>query len=157
MKPIDEGAVGLSDAPALVCAQRLMDVVPHVMQAFREEMRHHRAAEMSVPEFRTLSYIQRHEGTSITAITDHLGLSKASLSKIVARLEERSLIRRASDKADKRHHVLSLTAQGRRTLEEVERATLRSIAGRLTHLSPKDLALIVTALDLLQPAFELSG
>lgn len=153
MKPIDESAEGLTFTPALVCAQRLMDVVPHVMQAFREEMRHHRAAEMSVPEFRTLSYIQRHEGTPTTAITEHLGLSKASISKIVARLEERNLIRRASDKTDRRHHILSLTAHGKRTLEEVERATLRSIAGRLTHLSPKDLALVVQTLDLLEPAF----
>ena len=142
-----------SGVTALTCAQRLMDVTPHVMQAFREEMRNHRPAEFSVPEFRTLSYIERHRGTSLTAITNHIGLSKASLSKIVGRLEQQDLIRRGAATGDKRRHTLSLTAYGQRTLDQAERATLRSIAGRLTQLHHEELAVIAQALDLLEAPF----
>ncbi len=141
------------EATALTCAQRLMDVTPHVMQAFREEMRSHRPAEFSVSEFRTLSYIERHRGTSLTAITDHIGLSKASLSKIVARLEQQELVKRGAAAGDKRRHTLNLTAHGQRTLDQAERATLRSIAGRLTHLQREELAVIAQALDLLEAPF----
>jgi len=144
---------GPADVTALTCAQRLMDVTPHVMQAFREEMRNHRPAEFSVPEFRTLSYIERHRGTSLRAITDHIGLSKASLSKIVARLEQQELVKRGAAAGDKRRHTLNLTAHGQRTLDRAERATLRSIAGRLTHLHREELAVIARALDLLEVPF----
>lgn len=141
------------DATILACVQRLMDVVPHVMQVFREEMRSHRGAEFSVPEFRTLSYIERHHGTSLVGVTEHIGLSKASLSKIVSRLEEKGLIRRGAASGDKRRHTLGLTAHGRRTLEHAEEATIRSIAGRLTHLSRQDLRLVMQALALLEKPF----
>ena len=143
----------LPEITALACVQRLMDVVPQVMQVFREEMRNHRTAEFSVPEFRTLSYIERHHGTSLVEITEHIGLSKASLSKIVTRLEQQKLIRRGAAPTDKRRHTLTLTAHGRRTLEQAEAATLRSVAGRLTHLNPQDLLLIMQALTLLETPF----
>ena len=152
MKQVGEQAQPLK-VTALTCAQRLMDVTPHVMQAFREEMRNHRPAEFSVPEFRTLSYIERHRGTSLTAITDHIGLSKASLSKIVARLEQQDLIKRGAATGDKRRHTLNLTVHGQRTLDQAERATLRSIAGRLTHLQGDDLTVIARALALLETPF----
>ncbi len=141
------------EVSVLGCAQRLMDVVPHVMQALREEMRDHRTSEFSVPEFRTLSYIERHHGTSLTEITEHIGLSKPSLSKIVARLEYKGLVRRGVASGDKRRHTLGLTAHGRRTLEHTEAATLRSVAGRLTQLSPQDLRLVMQALVLLEAPF----
>lgn len=143
----------LANSTALTCAQRLMDVTPQVMQSFRAEMRRHRP-EGSVPEFRVLSYIERHQGTSLKAVTDHIGLSKASLSKIVARLEQQHLVERAAAAADRRRHTISLTAHGERTLEQVKRATLRSVAGRLAHLSRAELAVIAQALELLAAPFD---
>lgn len=154
MQPSDKRVGASSEVTALTCAQRLMDVTPHVIQAFREEMRRHRPIEFSVPEFRTLSYIERHKGTSLTAITNHIGLGKASLSKIVARLVHQDLVARGAAAGDKRRHTLSLTSHGRRTLDEVERATLRSIAGRLSHLNGDELAAIAQALDLLEAPFD---
>lgn len=153
MKQSNQSAEVHPDVSVLACVQRLMDVIPHVMQTFREEMRNHRTAEFSVPEFRTLSYIERHHGTSLVEITEHIGLSKASLSKIVARLEERGLVRRGAAAGDKRRHTLGLTAHGRRTLEHAEAATLRSVAGRLTHLSQQDLLIVMQALALLEVPF----
>ena len=141
------------DSTALTCAQRLMDVTPQVMQTFRAEMRRHRPGG-SVPEFRVLSYIDRHRGTSLKAVTDHIGLSKASLSKIVARLEQQDLVQRAAAEEDRRRHTLSLTAHGERTLEQVNRATLRSVAGRLAHLPREDLGVIAQALELLEAPFD---
>lgn len=153
MKQIEVQSSASPDVNLIACVERLMDVVPHVMQAFREEMRDHRTAEFSVPEFRTLSYIERHHGTSQVEIAEHIGLSKPSLSKIVTRLQQQGLIRSVAASGDKRRHMLSLTALGRRTLERSEEATVRSIAGRLTHLSPQDVVLVMQALALLEIPF----
>lgn len=149
MKQISGG----DKANALVCAQHLMDVTPHIMQAVRHEMRRHRPSDYSVPEFRTLSYIERHRGTSLTEVAEHIGLSKPSLSKIVTRLEAQGSIKRRAAADDKRRHTLSLTAHGQRSLDQIEQAALRSVAGRLAGLEKEELGVVAHALELLRPAF----
>ena len=123
------------------------------MQVLRQEMRRHRPIEHSVPEFRTLSYIERHKGTSLTEVAEHIGLSKPSLSKIVTRLEEGGLVGRSTSAEDKRRHTLRLTAQGQRTLDQIEQAALRSLAERLAGLAPNELGLVADALALLKAPF----
>ena len=142
-----------TEANAVKCAQHLMDVTPHIMQTLRQEMRRHRPSDYSVPEFRTLSYIERHEGTSLTEVAEYIGLSKASLSKIVTRLEEKGFVRRNAAADDKRRHTLSLSAHGQRTLDQIERAALHSLARRLARLQPGELDTVVNAMELLRPAF----
>lgn len=149
MKQIGRG----DEVNALTCAQHLMDVTPHIMQVLRQEMRRHRPSDYSVPEFRTLSYIERHRGTSLTEIAEHIGLSKPSLSKIVTRLEEKRCVKRRAAADDKRRHTLSLTAHGQRALDQIEQAALRSVAGRLVGLETEELGVVAHALALLRPAF----
>ena len=155
MKQIDEKTTGekTEEVTALTCAEGLIDVTPQVMQVLRQEMRRHRLVEHSVPEFRTLSYIERHKGTSLTEIAEHIGLSKPSLSKIVMRLEESGLVGRSTSAEDKRRHTLRLTAQGQRTLDQIEQEALRSLAGRLAALAPDELGLVADALALLRAPF----
>ena len=142
-----------TEVNALACAQHLMDVTPHIMQTLRKEMRRHRPSDYSVPEFRTLNYIERHEGTSLTEIAEYIGLSKPSLSKIVTRLEEKGFVKRRAAADDKRRHTLSLSAHGQRTLDQIERDALHSLAGRLARLQPSELDAVVNAMELLRPAF----
>ena len=43
------------------------------MRVIRGQLRKHGAKEMSVPHFRTLSYLNRHEGTSLSEVAEHIG------------------------------------------------------------------------------------
>jgi DNA-binding MarR family transcriptional regulator len=74
------------------CAREILDVKPVVMRFIRAEMRRHRAPGLSVPQFRTLVFIERSEGSSLGTVAEHLGLTPPSACKLVDGLRERRLI-----------------------------------------------------------------
>ncbi len=57
--------------------------------------------------------------TSAQAIVRYTGRPKNSVSRAVASLEERGLLRRYSDASDRRSSKLSLTARGRRLFDHI--------------------------------------
>jgi DNA-binding MarR family transcriptional regulator len=58
----------------------------------------------------------RH-GTPATALAAELGIQPQSLTRLLAELEDRRLIARRSDAADRRRSLIGLTAAGRSLLE----------------------------------------
>jgi DNA-binding MarR family transcriptional regulator len=50
-------------------------------------------------------------------IAERAGFVKSDVTKIINRLESKSLVRRTEDEADHRRHSVALTAKGRRQLE----------------------------------------
>ncbi len=76
------------------CAQEILDVVPVVMRSIRAEMRRHRTADLSVPQFRTLAFIDRNADASLSDVAEHIGLTLPSMSKIVEGLVVRKFVTR---------------------------------------------------------------
>ena len=74
------------------CAHELMDTAPKIVQSIRIEMRGGHGADLSIPQFRTLRYIQRNPDTSLSDLADHLGLTLPSVSKLVDGLVHKELI-----------------------------------------------------------------
>ena len=52
------------------------------------------AADLSVPQFRTLLFLRRHPGASLSEVAEHIGLTLPSISKMIDRLEARDLLAR---------------------------------------------------------------
>jgi MarR family transcriptional regulator, temperature-dependent positive regulator of motility len=71
------------------------------------------------PEFATLFCVAHLDATSASDIVELTGIPKNSVSRAVNRLVEQGLIRRAADDNDGRRVVLSITAKGRRTYEQI--------------------------------------
>jgi len=135
------------------CARQLLDVVPSVMRFIRTEMRRHRALGLSVPQFRTLVFIERAEGVSLGSVAEHLGLTPPSACRIVDGLEERALITRALAPEDRRRLTLQITPEGKRALAEGRRETQKSLAGILAAVSQRDLAGVTQSMEVLRDAF----
>jgi DNA-binding MarR family transcriptional regulator len=70
-------------------------------------------------------------------VADTLGLDRSQLVRILDGLEDRGLIARQRDRADRRRHMVSVTAAGRRQLQRL-RATIDQIEDDL--LAPLDAA-----------------
>lgn len=136
-----------------VCAQEMLDVVPQIMRAIRAEMRRHRTADLSVPQFRTLAFIDRGDQPSLSAVAEHIGLTLPSMSKIVDGLVARKLVTRETHPADRRRLVLALTRSGQTALATSRRATRACLAEDLATLSDAERANIVRALETLRPLF----
>ena len=111
-------------------AQQVMDVVPVVMRTMRAKLRERRAADISVPQFRTMAYINRNNGASLSDLSAHIGLTLPSMSKLVDGLVSRNLISRIGDSQDRRKICLSLTPQGRDELKAAYGHTQKYIAGK---------------------------
>ena len=83
-------------------ALEIMETIPLVMRIMRAEMRQHRQAELSVPQFRTLAFVKRRPGVALNNLSEHLGLTPASTSKLVDGLVERNLLERREAAEDRR-------------------------------------------------------
>lgn len=115
-------------------AEMLLEVVPLVMRSIRAEMRAHRNAELSEPQFRVLSYMQLRGKASLSEIAEQMGLTPASMSTMVETMVGRSLLDRRTDTSDRRKVVIETTAIGDEAWAAAWEATCQSMASRLRKL-----------------------
>ncbi len=140
-------------------ARELLDVVPGVMSAIREEMRQGRDSDLSVAQFRTLNYIESNPGASLSDVADYIGLALPSMSKLVDGLVERKLVSRETCTGDRRRVNLDLTPRGRMTLSRARHLTRAYLADQLAGLSEGERETILSAMEALKElfAFERQG
>jgi DNA-binding MarR family transcriptional regulator len=137
------------------CATTLMETVPLLMQVIRADMRAIGATTLSVPQFRTLAFLDRHSGASLSDLADHLGVTAATASATVERLVQQNYVQRISHPQERRKVVLSLTEVGLQHLQQARSQTRRQIAALLDRLSEDQLLQIDQSLRSLQQIFEL--
>ncbi|HUI89126.1 MAG TPA: MarR family transcriptional regulator [Anaerolineales bacterium] len=135
------------------CARQLLDTAPQVMRSIRAEMRSHRGHDLSVPQFRTLTFINRNPEASLSHLADHLGLTLPSTSKLVDGLVNQKIITRRESKEDRRRLTLVLTKSGEDILRAARDAAQNHLKDVLHELSAEELSTILRAMNLLQPLF----
>jgi DNA-binding MarR family transcriptional regulator len=140
-----------------VCAQEILEVVPIVMRTIRAELRRHRAADLSIPQFRTLAFIDRNAEASLSDVAEHIGLKLPSMSKIVDGLVARKFVTRHTHATDRRRMMLALTARGLTALQASRAATRACLAEDLAALSDRQRDIIVQAMEILRPVFTPQG
>lgn len=89
---------------------------------------------MTIAQGATLEILLAEGSLRLGALGQRLGISPSTLTRNLARLEERGLVRRETDPADARSSRATLTEAGERAAREVERreeAFAASILGRL--------------------------
>ena len=131
----------------------MLTIVPLVMRIIRGEMRSGRPADLSVPQFRTMAFLRRHEGASLSDVAGHLGLTLPTLSKMIDGLVKREFVMRESAPDDRRRVTLVLTRQGQAAFDAARRETRVRLAEKLKAFSPSERKEIVRALKLLREAF----
>jgi DNA-binding MarR family transcriptional regulator len=75
---------------------------------------------LAPPHFAVLRFIGTFEGRSQQAMAEALSLPPSRIVAFVDALEERGLVERRRNPADRRAHALHLTGEGRRLLDEAE-------------------------------------
>jgi DNA-binding MarR family transcriptional regulator len=135
------------------CAQEVLDVVPMVFRVIRTELRKYGTKEVSLPQFRTLAFVYRNEGTSLSEVADHMVLTLPTMSMLVDGLVVRGLISRREDREDRRRMTLTLTQAGRARFESARAATMANLEQRLRQLSASDRATVTAAMRILRERF----
>ena len=107
----------------------------------------------SVPQFRVLIYLNRHEGASLSDVADHLGLTLPATSKMVGGLVDRDLVSRQTHAGDRRYVILAPTERGRTLMRAAYETTQSRLAERLSALPEPEQTLVVRAMSVLETIF----
>ena len=135
------------------CTNSLMETTPQIMQSIRVEMRRGRDSDISIPQFRTMRFIQRNPASCLSDLAEHLGLTLPSASKLVDGLVKQKLVTRKESAADRRRLTLMLTQIGASLVDSARTAARVHLAEKLKHLSNDDLETISQAMQILHPIF----
>ena len=139
------------------CAQAIMETVPPVMRAIREEVRRKGASHFSIPQLRTLAFLHRRPGACLSHLAEHLGVSRPTASNLVQRLVRRGMLTRVADPQERRRVVLALTPLGARHFRKARRSAQAWMATLLAGQSPTTLHRITEGMSLLDKTFRGAG
>ena len=143
--------------PSEECAARVMETIPLLMRFIRADMRSHNADSLSIPQLRSLSFINRNPGTSLSEVAEHLGVTCATASTTIERLVQRLLVQRTENPQERRRVVLNLTEEGKLLFTQSQEKTSAHIADILKDLTPEQVSHIEEGLALLKNVFERSS
>jgi DNA-binding MarR family transcriptional regulator len=104
---------------------------------------------LSVSQLSALSSVDRLGPLNLGALARVEGVAPPTLTRVVAHLEERGLVGRRPDPADRRAALVETTATGRRAITDVRSARAAYLTGRLTRLSGSDRATLAAAIEII--------
>ena len=132
-----------------------METVPMIMRFIRADMRARGTyEELSVPQFRTLAFLDRNPGASLSELAEHLGVTRATASANTERLVQRQFIHRCDHPEERRRVVLKLTETGKEHLQSNRVQTRQYIANLLGSLTDDEINQIEQGMTLLKQVFE---
>jgi len=123
------------------------------MRVIRKKLREHGTQLLSVPQFRTLLFISRNQGASLSEVADHIGLTLPSMSALVDGLVARNFVVRKTHQDDRRRVDLKLTDKGEATLQSARKETQEYLKQRFTGLSEAERGAVVKGMRILRQVF----
>jgi MarR family multiple antibiotic resistance transcriptional regulator len=147
--------VSVGDAPYGFFAD-LVRAETRLYNHFNDELRAEHGITTSQYEF--LRYIRDHGGTRTTDMAAEFAVGVGAVSKAMDRLEDRGLVARLPNPANRRSTILATTPAGR-TLVDATDASFRSRLERLLAAAgaPEQLAAAGAVLSALRDALERQG
>ena len=142
------------DNPARQCAREILETVPLVMRFIRDQVRQRRTAGLSLPQFRTLVFLNRTKNSSLSAVAGHLGLSLPAMSRLINGLVDDRLVERQPVSTNRRQIALTLTARGQATLEKVRNEIRLRLADSLKNLPAAEQRTVQRAMRVLHRVFD---
>ena len=134
-------------------AGELLEVVPMVMKEIRSQMRSQGSTDLTVPQFRTLAFVNRNLGSPLCKVADHMGLTSPSASTLVDGLIKRGMMTREDQPDNRRRVRLVVTSRGRAILEASRRGTMAYLAKKLSSVSADNREVIFKAMETLRSVF----
>ncbi len=139
----------------MTAAARVLDPVhvanelrPLLLRLSRQLRRETHAAGVTGGQASLLAAIKGHPDYGVNALAVHEGVTAASISGHIDRLESAGLVERArSGEGDRRRVGLRVTPAGVRALEDIRRRRTAWLAQRIKTLEPEQLQALDAALD----------
>jgi DNA-binding MarR family transcriptional regulator len=97
-----------------------------------------------------LAALERHDSMTPGELAEHEKVQPPSMTRVIAVLEERGLVRREPHATDRRQVILTVTDDGRDLVQRVRRRREAWLAQRLQELSPDERQILRAAAPILE-------
>jgi DNA-binding MarR family transcriptional regulator len=97
-----------------------------------------------------LAALERHDSMTPGELAEHEKVQPPSMTRVIAVLEERGLVRREPHATDRRQVILTVTADGRDLVQLVRRRREAWLAQRLQELSHDERQILRAAVPILE-------
>jgi DNA-binding MarR family transcriptional regulator len=97
-----------------------------------------------------LAALARHDSMTPGELAEHEKVQPPSMTRVIAVLEERGLVKREPHATDRRQVVLTVTDDGRDVVQRVRRRREAWLAQRLQELTPDDREILRAAAPILE-------
>ena len=97
-----------------------------------------------------LAALARHDSMTPGELAEHEKVQPPSMTRVIAVLEERGLVKREPHATDRRQVVLTATDEGRDVVQRVRRRREAWLAQRLQELSPDERQILSAAAPILE-------
>jgi DNA-binding MarR family transcriptional regulator len=142
--------VGLQADAALATAMRIS--ISRLARRLRVERLGLGGTEtvLSDIQLAALAALERHDAMTPGELAEHEKVQPPSMTRVIAVLEERNLVRRAPHPTDRRQVILTVTAEGRDLVQRVRRRREAWLAQRMQELSEEEREILRAAAPILE-------
>lgn len=135
-------------------AQKLREAISDVVRTFKvaEGTSEVSDTKLNPPDLQTLLFIHQHGRCIASSIASFLGVVPTTTSAIIDRLVRRGFVTRARTEENRRIVQLSLTEEGKLTVEAVISEQNRHCAQMLEHLEPDEREAFVAMMEKISSA-----
>ena len=105
--------------------------------------------DLTPSQISALAAIDHHGPLTLGSLAEHENVSAPSITKVTAVLEQRGLVSRQTDPADRRVQYVTATPQGSALVAESRRRKTAWLTSRVRELSPTQRRQLADALDVL--------
>lgn len=137
--------VMLTSSDTLLLADRLRLAVGRLARRLRQQS----LGGLTPSQRSILATLDRSGPITLSRVAEIEAVSRPAASGIVSRLEERGLIERRANPADRRSTLLALSEKGETVLEEGRRERTAVLAVRVQRLSEQDRRTLANAIEVL--------
>ncbi len=128
-------------------SEKLLDTLPHSIRTIRKLYSESLDGALTLQQIRVLTLIS--EGHGLTQIADTLQVSLAAVSKMVSSLSKKKIILR-KEGLDRRTHILTLTPQGKNSLEKIKIMVRSKLDIGIAELTKDESAQLMKGLAILE-------
>ena len=106
--------------------------------------------DISDTQLAALAALERHGAMTPGELAEHEKVQPPSMTRVIAVLEERGLVRREPHATDRRQVILTVTNEGRDVVQRVRRRREAWLAQRLQELTPDERQILLAAAPILE-------
>ena len=143
----------MDDRDRVLRIQRILDCSGSLFENLNPKRdRAWQSVEITMPQFKALIYVAKHEAATSGQIARTLGVGLSTITGIVDRLAEQDLVIRREDADDRRITRVIPTPRGRALVDELVRYRNEVVSQILGRLNPEQLHTVETAFQYLLDA-----